>query len=501
MRRSLHQLTILVALLFLFSPAFSQEPTVEAEVTPATDATPAVAAPPATDATPATEPTPATDATPTTEAIPAAVTPASVEFTLQLGQNALLHGSQTTVAMVEVKGAETASTTRTPVTMAVVIDASGSMRGDKMEDAQAAAHALIDQLAEGDRLSIISYDTRVTTHLAISEIGADRSAAHAAVNAIEPRGNTCVSCGIAAGYESLTTAPYSHVRRLVMLSDGNANRGVTDSTQLGEQAQAARETQHSATSTIGIGTDYNEEILSSISAGGSGAFYFLHDSAEIASVLQRELASLASTVATSVAVELRPAEGVTLGDSSSLGATREGDSVLFNLGQIAAGDVRRLLVPVTVGEGVEGSVVTATATYTPVDGAAASADLVALVIRTEDGGLAESSRNTAVLEHAQRIEAALDIELAMRDFAQGDRTAARRRLRERQNQLEGAASAMGGNIALEAEAEEVSGLLDELDEDVDGDRARGLYLQNRSRGEEIRSGVPAEQMYHQETVY
>ena len=426
--------------------------------------------------------------------------PVAVEFNLVLSQSALLAGQNETLAMVEIKASEGVDTTRSAVSLAIVVDASGSMRGDKMEHAQESAHRLIDQLQQGDRITVISYDTRVTTHLASFEIGADRAVAHVAVDRIEARGNTCISCGIEAGYAALHDAPYAHVRRVVMLSDGNANRGTTDSDSLGEQAATALQASRSVTSTIGIGTDYNEEILSAISAGGSGAFYFLPDPASISTILERELASLASTVATNVAVELRPGLGATLGDSSSLGATQEGNALLFNLGQVSAGDIRRLVVPIQLEVGAEGAVVHGTATFTPVGSESVAVEMVGLVMRTDDPEAADTSRNNAVLEHAERLEAAADIELAIQEFRSGDTDAARDRLSRRQRQLNESASAFAAPT-LSAEAAEVDELLDALEEeDMDEERSREIYLQNRSRGDEIRSGRPTEQMYHQEML-
>ena len=453
----------------------------------------------ATNFTPADGPTEGTVDAPR-ERVTAEPTPDALQATLALGQSALLPSDNSTVVMVELKGAEGLETARTPVSMAVVIDTSGSMRGDKIDNARDSAHALVDQLVTGDVISIITYDTRTTTIVSNLEIGEDRNPAHRAINDIEARGNTCVSCGIQAGYSALTSAPVGHVRRLVMLSDGNANRGVTNPGQLGELAGQALELSQTVSSTIGVGRDYNEDILSSISASGTGSFYFLPNPSSIDHILTRELASLATTVATGVAVELRPAAGVILGDSPSRGASREGTSVVFNIGQISEGEILRLIVPVTVGSEISGVVVEATAAYRPVGELSQSTDLVAMMIRTTDPQEAQSSRNETVIEHAERVASALDVELALQEFRSGDEEGAVRRLRSRRSQLESQATAYG-NAVLADEANEVEQLLGELeDDDVDEERSRDLQLQNRSRREEVTSGRPAEQMYHDSAI-
>ena len=120
--------------------------------------------------------------------------------------------------------------------------------------------------------------------------------------------------------------------------------------------------------------------------------------------------------------------------------------------------------------------------------------------RSPDPEAAEASRNADVVAQNQRLASAADIDNAMRDLRSGNRRAARSRLQTRAEELERAAVATGSAVLLD-EAEAVRELAGELDEDVDEDRARDLYLQNQARGNEVRQGVEAGEMYHLDTVH
>lgn len=433
-------------------------------------------------------------------ALPLATTSGVVQLSLAFDQTLVAAGDDDAVLMVEVRGAEDGETVRTPVSMAVVIDVSGSMAGEKIDHAKEAASRLVDRLAEGDLLTLIVYDTSARTLLSNYAISNDNSSAQLAIHGIGTGGNTCVSCGLDAAFTALESAPHAHLRRVVMLSDGNANRGVTDSDGLRERASGALERSRTVTSTIGLGTDYNEDLLAAISVGGTGAYYFLPDGAAMAGILDRELAALERTVATELAISVTPGDGVTLGETEAVGARRDGDGLVFNLGQLAAGEVRRFLVPLTLPAGNLGEVVRAVAGFRPVGGEVAEIQLAGRLERTDEVDAATASRNSEVIAQQERLASVAEIDTAMRELRGGDTGGARARLTRRAAELE----AQAGEAAAPALAEEaaaVRALADALEEEPDADEARTLYLQNQARGNEVRQGVDAEQMYHLDTVH
>ncbi len=400
--------------------------------------------------------------------------------------------------LVELVGLENAATSRTPVAFAVVVDSSGSMAGDKIEHARSAASALIERLTPGDVVSLISYDRSATVHIASAEVGSDRSALIRAVEGLRPRGNTCMSCGMERAFELLDRAPSGFVRRVVVLSDGQANSGVTDTSALAAMAARASDTQV-VTSTVGLGQDYNELLMTAVATSGTGQYYFLPDAQAVTSILDRELRTLEQTVARAIRVRLIETAAAEVGVGRVTGAERFGEGVEVRLGQLAAGEMRRLVFPVTYDAAALGEVLTGEVTYVGSGGNVVQVAVPVRVERTTDAALAASTRNSDVLVQRELVTSVDTVDIAMNAMRNGDNTAAIDDLTRLADRLERTGRDTD-SADLADEAEEVRGLADRLAApgfSGGGEEGRGLYLQNDARSAEVGSGVPRAQMYHQ----
>src|SRR5690606_35582139 len=118
----------------------------------------------------------------------------------------------------------------------LVLDRSGSMNGDKWENAIAAAHQLVDRLRPNDTFGLISYSDDARLDLPPSRVG-DGRAAHAAIDRLEPGGSTNIE---AAQRMAAANAPrrreMNDVLLTVLVSDGVANVGQSNPDALGELA-------------------------------------------------------------------------------------------------------------------------------------------------------------------------------------------------------------------------------------------------------------------------
>ena len=181
---------------------------------------------------------------------------------------------------------------RTPQAIVFVVDRSGSMGGGRLDLIKNAIGEMIGQLNPHDFVSVISFDERVENHLPLRQKGNLNTAElRRELAQLEPRGATNLELGYRHGLAEAAKAPDGVEGQLILLSDGHANRGVKDSTELGQLAALA--TEHLvATSTMGIGTGFDEELLTRIASSGQGNHFAAVKVEEAVAGLQDEIDGL-----------------------------------------------------------------------------------------------------------------------------------------------------------------------------------------------------------------
>ena len=179
-----------------------------------------------------------------------------------------------------------------PLNLALAVDVSGSMAGEKLDAARRTAAAVAEALGPRDRLALVAFDSQAELLLAARPIDdGGRRAAVAAIGRLAERGGTNLFEGWLRAAEQVAAAMEAGPKashRLVLLSDGQANEGVTDRSELARHAGglAARGV---VTSAVGIGDGYDEQLLGAMAEAGGGR---LHDAAaaqEIGEVVLGEL--------------------------------------------------------------------------------------------------------------------------------------------------------------------------------------------------------------------
>ncbi len=256
--------------------------------------------------------------------------------------------------------ADKLATQAAQVDLAIVIDRSGSMRGKRMQNAVAAARGMIRRLRDGDRVSIVTYNTSAQTLVSPTTLSsASRQGILAQLSSITAGGDTCISCAIEAGMNMLrSTSPSfgpgsNRVKRMLLLSDGQATAGVRDVAGFTQLAARARNMGCSITS-VGVDVDYNQRIMSTIAAQSNGRHYFVENAASLASIFDQEFSSLVRTVATGAAMRVALAPGVQVLEVFDRAFRREGDTLVVPMGAFTASEEKTLLVKVRVPRGAEG---------------------------------------------------------------------------------------------------------------------------------------------------
>ncbi len=323
-----------------------------------------------------------------------------------------------------------------PLDLAIVIDRSGSMSGKRLRNAVDAARGMVRRLRDGDVVSVITYNTKTETLVPATSISADtRDQIVSQISGIRAAGDTCISCAIETGMQALAVRD-GMIKRMLLLSDGEATAGVRDVAGFRSLAERAR-AQGLPISSVGVDVDYNERIMTTIAQQSNGRHYFVESASGLTNIFDQELESLVKTVAMGVELRLDLAPDVRLLDVFDRSFTREGSTIVVPLGGFARGDERTLLAKVSLRPGVAGQ--------QPVARVQMVYDDLVTGVRSESAGqlLAFMSSDPAkvpeldaqVAGRLGRSETAATLKQANRLFAAGDYKGAVRALASKRAEL------------------------------------------------------------------
>jgi len=273
----------------------------------------------------------------------------TVGFSGQLDKTAVLAGGDGLVR-IELSlrgGAGTGgAAVRMPSDLVVVLDQSGSMAGEKIVHARAAIQQLLSTLEPEDRFALVSYSVSAGTTIPLSAVSdSERERWRAIVEGISTGGGTNLASGLDMGLDIVDRSQLGgRIPRVILISDGLANQGDTSLSGLRARARRAAVGEYALT-TIGVGDDFDEQLLATLADAGTGNYYYIQSGADLARIFSDEFETARESVARGLTVLIHPAPGVEVVDAAGYPLERgaEGETV-FRPGALFAGQDRRIWV-------------------------------------------------------------------------------------------------------------------------------------------------------------
>ena len=282
-----------------------------------------------------------------------AVVSAPVTLSGRLVQDKILQGSDGSVnlALTLQTSDSFGSDISTPhhADMVIVLDRSGSMNGRKINDARQAVLNLLSNLSAKDRFALITYSDGVQVVAGLQRVTADhRQRLEALISGVTAGGATNLGAGLMAGINvTLSAAETANAAKVILISDGLANKGITDTTRLSTMAAIAVEKEF-AVSTVGVGNDFNEQLMTAIADRGAGNYYYLENPMAFVEVFQKEFSYTKARLATNVSISLQLDNGVSLVDVAGYPINIQKDRAAFYPGDLRYGQTRKLFLTLQV---------------------------------------------------------------------------------------------------------------------------------------------------------
>lgn len=244
---------------------------------------------------------------------------------------------------------------RPEVNLALVLDRSGSMQGQKIERAKEAAIMALDRLGPNDIVSVVAYGSYVDVLIPATRL-ADRESIYASIRGLTANESTALFAGVSKGAQEVRKFfSKDRINRIILLSDGLANVGPSSPGALADLGLSLGREGISVT-TLGLGLDYNEDLMTALAQKSDGNHRFIENSEDLRLAFATELGDVVSVVAQDVSLKVNCMESIrpvrTIGRSGDIA----GQTVTTSLNQIYADQMKYLIVELEVPPRPEGIV-------------------------------------------------------------------------------------------------------------------------------------------------
>lgn len=395
---------------------------------------------------------------------PLPVSKGNVEFEWKLSNPYLLRtdGLNDAYLDLRVTGKALARMDRKPLNLVLVIDRSGSMADEnKLEQVKQSSVQILNQMNPEDRLAIVIYDDTVQTILPSTRIESAETIREL-LYGLSPGGSTNLAGGLQQGFEEIRkNFRQDSVNRIILLSDGLANVGIVDPEQIAAVARSIRERSISV-STMGVGVDYNENLMANIADHSGGNYYYISKDVNMAEIFRREWNLMQSVVANNAVATFQLAKGVEAADVAGFQWNVENRTLRIPLPDIYSGETKRVLIHLRAPASVKTAVVLGSGEFTCTDISSGKPRMIAHTFTPsvqiiEDPKMVQSNYDRNIQIKVASVEASKKMEAAYNKWESGDQAAAEELANDAKNQLRAL-----GYIENQKQAERYEGFLQTL---------------------------------------
>lgn len=358
-----------------------------------------------------------------------------IQVRSELSSPIILEGTpETNYLKVSLSGQNIDSKKRVPINLAIVIDKSGSMSGQRIEKAREAAILAVNMLNENDTLSIVAYDSEARVIVPATKVD-NRLRIIGLINEnIYAEGGTALFAGLSKGIKQVENQlTKDKVNRIILLSDGQANIGPSSVDELSQLAIIAAK-KNIAITTLGIGSDYNELLMSSIASYSDGNHVFVNNSADLENVFVHEFTDLMSAIAQDVVITIQLKNGVKPVRLLGRDGVIKGNEITVKMNQLFSNQEKYVLLEVIPDKGKVGQEKTLAQVDLKYDNLlenkTENETQEVRISYTKDKKMVDDAIHQDVVVETELQKVALENEKALELYNQGKRDEAQQLLRE-----------------------------------------------------------------------
>jgi Ca-activated chloride channel family protein len=244
-------------------------------------------------------------------------------------------GKQKNFLRIALNGCKPERTDRSPVNVAFVIDRSGSMEGSRIAQAREAAIMAVNRLDGNDVAAVVIFDNTVDVLVAARNV-TDPAYFINLIRNVGVRGSTAIYAGVTEGAAEVRKHKDARrLNRVVLLSDGLANVGPSRPDAFAALGRALL-AEGISVSTIGLGRDYNEDLMLQLARASDGNHAFASAPTDLVQIFNKEFDDVLASCAQTVSIDVELKSGARVVRALSRDGKIEGQHAAFQLNQVYA---------------------------------------------------------------------------------------------------------------------------------------------------------------------